>query len=97
MSKAKLKKHLLPLTKEQVVDIMLELYGASKEASTWLEFYLEPNSEAELEKYKKEIRSQFFGRNDWRKRVSGSAINSSPRSRNLYQTLTPLPTSCFTM
>jgi ribosomal protein L20A (L18A) len=33
MSKAKLKKHLLSLTKEQVVDIMLELYGASKEAN----------------------------------------------------------------
>jgi len=27
MSKAKLKKHLLSLSKEQVVDIMLELYG----------------------------------------------------------------------
>lgn len=57
MSKAKLKKHLLSLTEEQVVDIMLELYGASKEANAWLELYLEPNSDAELEKYKKAIRS----------------------------------------
>lgn len=57
MSKAKLKKHLLSLTKEQVVDIMLELYGASKEANAWLELYLEPNSDAELKKYKKAIRS----------------------------------------
>jgi len=48
--------NLLSLTKEQLVDIMLELYGASKEANTWLEFYLEPNSDAELEKYKKAIR-----------------------------------------
>lgn len=61
MSKAKLKKHLLSLTKEQVVDIMLELYGVSKEANEWLEFYLEPNSDAELEKYKKVICSQFCG------------------------------------
>ena len=50
MSKAKLKKHLSALSKEQVVDIMLQLYDASKEANSWLEFYLEPNSEAELEK-----------------------------------------------
>ena len=52
------------LSKEQVVDIMLQLYDASKEASAWLEFYMEPNSDAELEKYKKAIRNQFFGRND---------------------------------
>lgn len=64
MSKVKLKKLLLSLSKEQVVNVMLELYDASKEANTWLEFYLEPNSDAELEKYKKAIRSQFYGRND---------------------------------
>lgn len=52
------------LSKEQVADMMLQLYDASKEASVWLEFYMEPNSDAELEKYKKAIRNQFFGRND---------------------------------
>ena len=31
MSKAKLKKHLLSLTKEQITDIVLELYDARKE------------------------------------------------------------------
>ena len=75
MSKAKLNKHLLSLTKEQVVDIMLELYGASKEANAWLEFYLEPNSDAELEKYKKAIRSQFYGRNDYPKDPSFRECN----------------------
>ena len=38
MSKTKLKKCLLSLTKEQVIDMMLELYVASKEANSWLEF-----------------------------------------------------------
>lgn len=75
MSNAKLKKHLLSLTKEQIVDIMLELYGASKEANAWLEFYLEPNSDAELEKYKKAIRSQFYGRNDYPKDPSFRECN----------------------
>ena len=49
MSKAKLKKYIQTLSKEQVDDIVLQLYSASKEAKTWLEFYLEPNSDTELE------------------------------------------------
>ena len=60
MSKAKLKKHMLSMTKEQVVDVMLELYSSSKEAKSWLEFYIEPDVKKELEKYKKAIRNQFF-------------------------------------
>lgn len=39
MSKAKLKKYLLSLTKEQITDIVLELYDARKEAKDYLEFY----------------------------------------------------------
>lgn len=75
MSKAKLKKELLSQSKEQIVDIMLQLYDASQEAKAWLEFYLEPNCDAELEKYKKAIRSQFFGRNDWPKNPSFRECN----------------------
>lgn len=63
------------LSKEQVVDTMLQLYDASKEASAWLEFYMEPNSDAELEKYKKAIRGLFFGRNDWPKDPSFRECN----------------------
>lgn len=54
MSKAKLNRLLSTLSKEQVADIMLQLYDASKEANAWLEFYIEPNSDAELKKYKKQ-------------------------------------------
>lgn len=61
MSKTKLKQHLLTLSKEQVINLMLDLYSASKEANKWLEFYLEPNFEAELQKAKKAIHKQFFG------------------------------------
>ena len=39
---------------------MLELYDARKEAKEYLEFYLTPNSNAELEKCKKAIRQEFF-------------------------------------
>ncbi len=60
MSKTKLKKHLLSLTKEQITDIVLELYDARKEAKDYLEFYLAPDCNAELEKSKKAIRNEFF-------------------------------------
>lgn len=75
MSKLKLKKYLVSLPKEEIVDIMLQLYDSSKEASVWLDFYLEPNSQAELEKYKKAIRSQFYGRNDYPKDPSFRECN----------------------
>ena len=60
MSKAKLKKYLQTLSKEQVIEVMLELYDARKEAKDYLEFYLTPDSNAELEKCKKAIRQEFF-------------------------------------
>ncbi len=60
MSKARLKKHLQALPKERVIEIMLELYDARKEAKDYLEFYLAPDSNAELEKCKKTIRQEFF-------------------------------------
>lgn len=60
MSKAKLKKHLLSLPKELVIEIVLELYEARKEAKEYLEFYLSPNYIAELEKCKRAILQEFF-------------------------------------
>ena len=60
MSKARLKRQLQSLPKERVIEIMLELYDARKEAKEYLEFYLTPDSNAELEKCKKIIRQEFF-------------------------------------
>ena len=60
MSKARLKRQLQSLPKERVIEIMLELYDARKEAKEYLEFYLTPDSNAELEKCKKAIRKEFF-------------------------------------
>ena len=48
MSKAKLKKYLQTLSKEQVIEVTLELYDARKDAKKYLEFYLAPDSNAEI-------------------------------------------------
>lgn len=75
MSKAKLKKEMLAMSKEDVVNVMLQLYDASKEAKAWLEFYQNPDSSAELEKYKKAIYNQFFTRNGYPKDPSFRECN----------------------
>ena len=43
----------MALTKEQVIDVVLALYDARKEAKEYLDFYLNPNDDAKLEEYKK--------------------------------------------
>ena len=60
MSKAQLKKYLIKLTKEQVIDVVLELYDARKEAKEYLDFYINPNDDAKLEEYKKIIYNEFY-------------------------------------
>ena len=45
MSKAQLKKHLAALTKEQIIEVILELYDARKEAKEYQEFYLNPKED----------------------------------------------------
>ena len=55
MSKAKLKKHLLALSKEEIINVVLDLYDARTEAKAYFEFYLKPDSSAELEKLRVRI------------------------------------------
>ena len=60
MSKATLKKELTKLTKEQLVEQILDLYDKNKAVKEFYEFYLNPRNEKELaEKYKKLIRKEF--------------------------------------
>ena len=60
MSKAQLKKHLASLDKSQIIEVVMELYEARKEAKDYLEFYLNPNEDAKLESFKKIIGNEFY-------------------------------------
>ena len=60
MSKAKLKKLLTTFTKEEIINVVLELYDARKEAQEYLDFFLNPNDEAKLEEYKQIIYNEFY-------------------------------------
>jgi hypothetical protein len=59
MSKSTLKKHLQTLSKEQVIETILEIYDAVKPAKEYLEYYLSPDEKAMYEKYKKVITDEF--------------------------------------
>ena len=60
MSKVILKKELQTLTKEQLVEQILDLYSKNKSVKEFYDFYLNPKNEKELAaKYKKIIRKEF--------------------------------------
>ena len=62
MSKTQLKKYIAGLPPEQVGEVLLQVYEASKEAKGWLDFYLNPDIEALSEKYRKQIHLKCYGR-----------------------------------
>lgn len=59
MSKAKLKKTLASMDKEQLATVITELYEARKEAKEYLEYWLDPDSAKELERVEKLVGRQF--------------------------------------
>lgn len=60
MSKIQLKKLLKNLAKEEIIDIVIELYDARKEAKEYLDFFVNPNDDAKLLEYKQIIYNEFF-------------------------------------
>lgn len=66
MSKKSLKKELDQLTREQLSQIILDLYDARREAKEYLEFFLHPNVDKvlaqQLALVEKEMRRQKWGR-----------------------------------
>lgn len=59
MSKSQVKKLLTGMSKEEVIDVMMELYDARKEARVYFDYYVNPNESSELEKFKKIVLKEF--------------------------------------
>lgn len=60
MSKIELKKHLQSLTKEHVIEQVLELYSNCKPAKEYFEYFLNPDEKGKFEKYKAIIVNEFY-------------------------------------
>jgi len=60
MSKTGLKKHLLSLTKEQVIEQVLGLYDTCKPAKEYFEYFLNPDEKEQFDNYKAIIVNEFY-------------------------------------
>lgn len=60
MSKSTIKKLLQSMTKAEIIEMVLELYSARKEAKEYLEFYACPDEKEKVEEYKSIIREEFY-------------------------------------
>lgn len=89
MSKVKLKKELSQLTKEQLVEQILDLYDKNKAVKEFYDFYLNPVNEKELaEKYKKIIVKEF---DVSRPERSGLKYSVAKRAISDFRDLQPSP------
>lgn len=75
MSKSLLKKELAKFTKEQLTELILEMYDARKEIKDYLNFYLNPDSEALYNKYYKSIQTELFRHSRYNLKARFSKIN----------------------
>ncbi|CAH0268989.1 DUF6155 family protein [Chryseobacterium sp. Bi04] len=91
MSKAALKKELQKLTKEQIIEQLLDLYEKNKAVKEFYQFYLNPTNEKELaDKYKKLIRKEFNVENPMR---STEKFSVAKRAISDFKNLQPSPES----
>lgn len=67
MSKSGLRKQLAQMSREQIVELMVELYDARREAKDYLDFFVNPDIDGRLDKarvgIKKELVRSSKGRN----------------------------------
>ena len=59
MSKSQVKKLLSIMSKEEVINVVMELYDARKEARDYLDYYANPDESNELEKFKMIVLKEF--------------------------------------
>jgi hypothetical protein len=91
MSKSTLKKELQKLSKEQLLEQILDLYEKNKSVKEFFDFYLNPGNEKKLsEKYKKIIRKEFGEHNPMNARLNFSVAR---RAVTDYCDLQPTPES----
>ena len=91
MSNPALKKEINRLTKEQLVEQILDLYDKNKAVKEFYDFYLHPNNEKELaEKYKKQIVKEF---NVLSSERSGLKYSVAKRAISDFRNLQPSPQS----
>lgn len=60
MSKAKLKKILAGMDKDEIIEMVGELYDARKDAKAYLEYWIDPDIDKETEKTRTAVNNVYF-------------------------------------
>jgi len=89
MSKTALKKHLLSLTKEQVIEQVLGLCDACKPAKDYFEYYINPDEKGQFEKYKAMIINEFYPRGKYVEAKTRFSV--AKKAIADFRSLSPLP------
>lgn len=77
MSRTALKKELSGYTKEQLIEVVLDLYASRKEVKEYFNFFLNPDSKKLFEKYQKVVNKE-LGKSKWsRSRARISVIKKA--------------------
>lgn len=88
MSKFSLKKYLQSLTKEQIVEVVLDAYDNSKAVQEYFDFYLQPNEKEKIKKYKAIIEKEFGVKNPMR---AGLKYSVAKKAISDFASLKPSP------
>jgi len=86
MSKAALKKALDSMTKEQLSEIIIDIYSARKDAKEYFEFYLDPNVCRLFDKYNSTITKEF---NRSKRGYSSARISKIKKSIKEFASFSP--------
>lgn len=89
MSKVQLKKELQGMSREQLIDIILNVYAARKDAKEYFEFFLNPDCDALLTKYCEAVNKE-IGRTK-RGRMSKLRISVVKRMIKDFESFDPGP------
>ena len=87
MSKTTLRKELLQLEKHQLIELILSVYGSSKETKEYFEFYIDPRPDELYDEYQEMIIKEF--RRTRRGRYSKARISKIKSAIKRFSTFEP--------
>lgn len=64
MSKVQLRRELAGLSKDQLIEVVLDAYAARREIKAYFDFFINPDVEKLIDKYEKDIAKE-FSRSKW--------------------------------
>ncbi|MDE6271145.1 MAG: hypothetical protein K2M12_09880 [Muribaculaceae bacterium] len=79
MSKLQLKKELASLTREQLIQVVLDAYSARKETKEYFEFFLNPDVDALHEKYMRVVGKELLRNKHYHSKARATVVRRAIR------------------